>query len=364
MPTSPILRPTFIHPFLFWRVPAIGSSDMCTEAGMKENKELLTYVQRFFQEYLRAHRGMSSNTVFAYRDAIKLFIIFLGQHVGREPRNLSLDHLHADAVLAFLEDIEARGNSVATRNLRLSALRTFFSYLAVQDPLRAAQCQRVAAIPLKQWSRPLIGYLEVEEVKAILGCIDQTSPLGRRDYALLSILYNTGARVQEICDLKGEDVSHSPPLVVVTGKGRKTRQVPLWPQTANLLAEYMKGHDPGEKLFLNARGAPLTRLGVYHVIKMRAKAAADTLPALAKKKIGPHTFRHTTAMHLLQSGVDLNVIKSWLGHVHVATTHAYIEIDLEMKRKALDRCTPVNDGSELNDLVRKNEDIISWLHSL
>ena len=130
----------------------------------------------------------------------------------------------------------------------------------------------VIAIPLKQWSRPLVGYLEVEEVKAILKSIDQTSPLGRRDYTLINLLYNTGARVQEICDLKGEDVSQSPPLVVVTGKGRKTRQVPLWPQTATLLAVYMKGRNPQEKVFLNARGAPLTRLGVYHIIKTRAKA--------------------------------------------------------------------------------------------
>lgn len=331
---------------------------------MKESKELLTYVQRFFQEYLRAHRGMSLNTVFAYRDAMKLFILFLAKHMGRDPRRLSLDHLHADAVLAFLEDIEARGNSVATRNLRLSALRTFFSYLAVQDPLRAGQCQRVVAIPLKQWSRPLIGYLEVEEVKAILESIDRTRALGRRDYALISVLYNTGGRVQEICDLQTEDVWQSPPLVVLTGKGRKTRQVPLWPQTANLLARYMKGRNPREKVFFNARGASLTRLGVYHIIKTRAKAAASACPSLAKKKISPHMFRHTTAMHLLQSGVELNVIKSWLGHVHVATTHAYIEIDLEMKRKALGQCTPVDDGAKLSDLIHKNDDIINWLDSL
>ncbi len=331
---------------------------------MKESKELLTYVQRFFQEHLRAHRGMSPNTVFAYRDAMKLFILFLARHMGRDPRRLSLDHVHADAVLAFLEDIETRGNSVATRNLRLSALRTFFSYLAVQDPLRAGQCQRVVAIPLKQWPRPLIGYLEVEEVKAILESINRTSALGKRDYALISVLYNTGARVQEICDLQTEDVWQSPPLVVLTGKGRRTRQVPLWPQTASLLAKYMKGRNPREKVFLNARGASLTRLGVYHIIKTRAKAAAGACPSLAKKKISPHMFRHTTAMHLLQSGVELNVIKSWLGHVHVATTHAYIEIDLEMKRRALGQCTPVDDGAKLSDLIHKNDDVISWLDSL
>lgn len=331
---------------------------------MKENKQLLQYVQRFFQEYLRTHRGMSPNTVFAYRDAIKLFLLFLVTHTGREAARLSLDHLHADAVLAFLGEIETRGNSITTRNLRLSALRTFFGYLAVQDSLRAGQYQRVIAIPLKASSRTLVGYLEVEEVRAILGSIDPTTSLGRRDYVLISLFYNTGARVQEICDLKGEDVSQSPPLVIVTGKGRKTRQVPLWPQTAGLLADYAKGRDPRERLFLNARGMPLTRLGIYHIIGARAKAAVATCPSLAKKKITPHTFRHTTAMHPLQSGVELTVIKSWLGHVHIGTTHAYIEIDLEMKRKALSRCTPVSDDKKLNDLVRKNDDIINWLDSL
>lgn len=331
---------------------------------MKENKRLLEYVQKFFQEYLRAHRGMSPNTVLAYRDVMKLFMLFLMKHTGRKAAGLSLDHLSADAVLAFLDDIEARGNSVATRNLRLSALRTFFGYLAVQDPLRAGQCQRVIAIPLKRRPRPLMGYLEGEEVKAILESIDRTRPSGKRDYALISLLHNTGARVQEVCDLKGEDVWQSPPLVVVTGKGRKTRQVPLWPPTARLLADYMKGRDPREKVFLNAKGTPLTRLGVYHIIKTRAKAAAGTCLSLAKKKVSPHTFRHTTATQLLQSGVELTVIKNWLGHVNVETTHAYMEINLEMKRKALAKCMPADDGAKLTDLIHKNEDIISWLESL
>lgn len=331
---------------------------------MKENKQLLHDVQKFFQEYLRAHRGMSPNTVFAYRDVIKLFLLFLMKHTGRKAARLALDHLDADAVLAFLDDIEAQGRSVATRNLRLSALRTFFGYLAVQDPLRAAQYQRVIAIPQKQWSRPLMGYLEAQEVNAMLESIDQAKPLGKRDYTLISLLYNTGARVQEICDLKGEAVMQSPPLVVVTGKGKKTRQVPLWPETASLLADYLKGRDPREKVFLNARGVPLTRLGIYDLIKRRAKAAAGRCPSLAKKKVSPHTFRHATAMCLLRSGAELNVIKSWLGHVHVATTHAYIEIDLEMKRKALAQCTPPTDGTKFSKLIRKNEDIIRWLDSL
>ena len=331
---------------------------------MKEANQLLQYVQRFFQDYLRVHRGMSPNTVFAYRDALKLFLRFLTKHTGKEAAKISLDHLQADAVLAFLEDAETNGNSVTTRNLRLSALRAFFGYLITQDTLRVGQYQRVIAIPLKQAPQPLMGYLEMEEVKAILQSIDQTTPTGRRDHILISLLHNTGARVQEICDLRGEDVSKSPPSVVMTGKGRKTRQVPLWPQTAATLSEFIAGRDPLQRVFQNARGMPLTRFGVSHIISTRVRKAAATCPSLVKKKVTPHTFRHTTAMHLLQSGVELTVIKSWLGHVQISTTHAYIEIDLKMKQKALAQCTPIEDGNKLNDVIHRYSDVISWLDAL
>lgn len=332
---------------------------------MKNTDNLLLYVQRFFQDYLRVYRGMSPNTVYAYRDTVKLFIRFLAKYTGREPAKISLDHLHSNAVLAFLGDIETRGNGVTTRNLRLSALRTFFGYLVTQDTLRVGQYQRVIAIPLKQASQPLMEYLEVEEVKTILSSIDQKTPAGRRDHILISLLYNTGARVQEICDLRGEDIYKSPPSVILTGKGRKTRQVPLWPEIAAVLREYLRDRDPRERIFLNARGTPLTRFGIHHIINTRIKVAGKSCPSLAnKKRVTPHTFRHTTAMHLLQSGVELTVIKSWLGHVHIATTHTYIEIDLKMKQKALAHCTPIDDGNKLDELIRKNDDVINWLNSL
>ena len=330
---------------------------------MKENNHLLQYVQRFFQDYLRVHRGMSTNTIITYRDAIKLFLLFLTTYTGRKAAKLSLDHLHADAVLAFLGDIETKGNSVTTRNLRLSALRTFFGYLITQDTLRAGQYQRVIAIPLKHASQPLMDYLNVNEVKAILQSIDQATLTGRRDYVLISLLYNTGTRVQEICDLRGEDVLESPPSVIVTGKGRKTRQVPLWPETATILRQYMTERDPRERVFQNARGMPLTRFGIHHIIRVRIRAATTVCPGLEKKKVSPHTFRHTTAMHLLQSGVDLTVIKSWLGHVNISTTHGYIEIDLQMKQNALAHCSSVNEG-KLKKMIRKNNDLICWLDSL
>lgn len=331
---------------------------------MKESEHLLQYVQRFFQDYLRSHRGMSPNTVLAYRDAMKQFLFFLTSYTGRKAAQLSLDHLNADAVLAFLADIERKGNSITTRNLRLSALRTFFSYLVTQDTLRTGQYQRVIVIPLKQSSHPLMDYLDVKQVKAILHSIDQGTPVGRRDYVLISLLYNTGSRVQEVCDLRIEHILDSPPSVIVTGKGKKTRQVPLWPETASILSDYVKGRDPGERVFRNARGTPLTRFGINHIIDKRVRAATAACPDLAKKKVSPHTFRHTTAMHLLQSGVELTVIKSWLGHVNITTTHGYIEIDLEMKQKALAHCAPANDEIKLNGVICQNDDVISWLASL
>jgi integrase/recombinase XerD len=337
---------------------------------MNESKQLTHYVQKFFQDYLKAHRGLSSNTILAYRDAIKLFLAFLSGHTRSHITDLSIDDLNAENALAFLSDVEkTRQCTVTTRNLRLSALRTFFEYLVTQDTLHAGQYQRVIAIPLKQSSHRMMGYLEVKEVKAVIDCIDRKGVSGRRDYALLNFLYNTGARVQEACDLRIENVHFEPPpLVTITGKGRKTRQVPLWPETATLLKSYIEergsSKNPLQAVFLNARGQSLTRFGIRYIIRSKIVAAADNCPSLAKKKVGPHTFRHTTAMHLLQSGVDLTVIKNWLGHVNLDTTHAYVEIDLEMKRKALSSCAPACKIGNLQHLIKQNNDIICWLESL
>lgn len=337
---------------------------------MKNSKHLLQHVQDFFQEYLCAHRGVSAHTLMSYRDAVKLFLAFVAERTGKHTTKLSLDDLQAEAVLAFLDGIEAtRNNCVMTRNIRLAALRTFFRYLAVQDTLRAGQYQRVVAIPLKQGSRPAIEYLEVSEVKAVLEAIDRRQPTGRRDYALISLLYNTGARVQEVADLRVEDLRlAAAPLVTITGKGRKTRHVPLWAETANLLQAHLSErgvmNSPQSRLFVNARGEPLTRFGIRYLIQTRVAAASQRCPALIGKRISPHTFRHTTAMHLLQSGVDLAVIKSWLGHVNLATTHGYVEIDMEMKRKALSACTPPGNPAQLDQIIHQHKDVISWLESL
>ncbi len=337
---------------------------------MNPSKLLFRYIQHFFQGYLSQARGLSPNTILAYRDALKLFLVFAAQFKSKSVPRLTLEDLDADAVLAFLKEIERkRKNSAVTRNLRLAALRTFSSYLITQDTLRAGQYQRIISIPLKRASKPLMGYLEPKEIKLILNAINRETASGQRDYVLLKFLYNTGARVQEACDLSVSAFQlQDPPWVTITGKGRKIRQVPLWPETASLLKAYFTNRaildNPAAKVFVNSRGESLTRFGIWHIVQKRIAQTIPQCPSLADKKIGPHTFRHTTAMHLLQAGVDLTVIKSWLGHVSLSTTHIYVEIDLEMKRKALSLCRPMEKSAELKQLIKQNHDVISWLKSV
>ncbi len=290
---------------------------------MNRSRLLTHYVQTFFQDYLKDHRGLSNNTVLGYRDAIKLFLAFLARHIRSHISKLSLDDLSAENALAFLSDIEkTRHCSVATRNLRLSALRTFFEYLVTQDTLHIGQYQRVISIPLKQSSHRMMEYLEVKEVRAVIDCIDRKKTSGRRDYALLNFLYNTGARVQEACDLRIENVHFDPPpMVTITGKGRKTRQVPLWQETATLLKAYIAEREPIQdslnNVFLSARGQSLTRFGIRYIIRSRIAAAINRCPSLGKKKVGPHTFRHYSVSRTMPS--DLG--SPWLSGGNCCSKH-------------------------------------------
>lgn len=336
---------------------------------MKDNK-LLSLVQSFFQDYLLIHRGLSQNTIVTYRDALKLFFAFESARQNKAISRFTLDDIKAETILFFLSDLENnRKNSVITRNLRLAALKTFCNYLITKDTLRVGEYQKIIAIPQKRVCRKVIDYLDVHEVKLILNHIDRSSTGGQRDYVLLKLLYNTGARVQEICNLRVNSIllGHIP-MVNIIGKGNKIRHVPIWPETAELLKNYLSVNNllqyPESYLFLNMRGQPLGRFGVRYVVRQRCKEAEKVCPSLKSKHIGPHTFRHTIAMHLLQAGIDLSVIKSWLGHVNLETTNAYVEIDLEMKRKALATCLPANETVSLKKLLDKNKNILTWLESL
>lgn len=340
---------------------------------MKLINKLMSFVQSFFQEHLIAHRGLSQNTVMAYRDTLKLFFDSESGRQNKSVAKLTLEDVNAESVLFFLNQIESkRQNSIVTRNLRLAALRTFSIYLTTKDTLRIGEYQKIIALPIKRAPRKIMDYLEVNEVKAIMESINQHSPSGQRDYVLLQLLYNTGARVQEICDLKVKSILFgNVPIVTIIGKGNKTRHVPIWMETAKLLQSYLNAVGLTEKehadtnLFTNLHGQPLGRFGVRYIIKQRCLAAEKLCPSLKKKMIGPHTFRHTTAMHFLQAGVDLSIIKNWLGHVNLATTHTYVEIDMEMKRKALATCSPVGKSSfSLKNILDKNKNVLSWLDSL
>ena len=313
---------------------------------LKARHPIARFVEGFFHDYLVMQRGLSPNTILSYRDALKLFLRFTAQRLHKPIDKLFLEDFDERLVVLFLDDLEAtRDNSTQTRNNRLAALHAFFRYVADQDPMVLARCQRICAIPVKRTDHKTIEYLEDEELHALLDSVNQNARNGSRDHALLLFLYNTGARVQEAVDLKVDDLRlESPFQVKLTGKGRKERVCPLWPETVAALERYLNHRNPDStkvpEVFLNSRGEAVTRFGIRHIVRGYAAMAKERRPSLKSKKVSPHTLRHTTAMHLLQSGNDITVVKDWLGHADVNTTHGYVEIDMKMKRKALAACQP------------------------
>ena len=296
-------------------------------------------LQTFFQRRLVAERGASAQTIASYRDTFELLLRYAEQSTGRSPSALTLNDLDAPLILAFLDHLEThRGNCPRTRNLRLTAVRSFMRYASVRDPTALPIAQRVLAIPGKRFDRPALEFLSREEVKALLDAPDRSTWSGRRDAVLLATLYNTGARVSEITGLCVTDVlTDRASALHLHGKGRKERVIPLWKTTAKQLRAWLSHIDssPGTPVFSNRAGARLSRSGVQYRLSVTLATATNSCPSLAGRRISPHTLRHTTAMHLLQSGVDLTVIALWLGHEDPATTHLYVEADLEMKEAAL-----------------------------
>jgi integrase/recombinase XerD len=283
----------------------------------KSSKSLLPKVplgpvlQRYFCEYLVSQRDLSPRTVDSYSDAFRLLLRFLERRYRIKPDSVCVDDLDAPRVLAFLDDLERRrGNTARTRNARRAAIRSFLRYSAAANPLLLPVAQRVLAIPAKRFERASVGYLTREQIQAIIDSPDTATVSGRRDQVLLVLLYNTGARVSELGRLQIQDVSlESRMSVHIHGKGRKNRSVPLWRQTAKLLRAWLRQLDgtPDSSLLPNARGNPMTRSGIAQRLKVAVKRAASEDPTLRSMRISPHMIRHTTAMHLLQSGVDLTV---------------------------------------------------------
>jgi len=301
-------------------------------------------LQGFFSEHLVQHRQVSAQTIASYRDTFRLLLQFVREKKGIAPAVLTVDALDAPSILDFLESLEhQRGNCIRSRNVRLTAIRSFFRVVALREPSCLGTATQVLAIPVKRSDKPLIGYVTRAEVEAILAGLDTQTWQGRRDHALLLTMFNTGARVSEMTALRQEQVRLAPkPSVQLEGKGRKQRLVPLWPNTAKVLHRWLDeaAPHPESRVFVNRRGQPLTRFGVTHLLREAVQATISKCPDLAGKKVSPHVFRHGTAMALLQSGVDIAVIALWLGHESMETTHKYVEADLAMKEKALATLTP------------------------
>jgi site-specific recombinase XerD len=298
----------------------------------------------FFHDWLVQQRNVSHHTVLSYRDSWRLFLRFVAAEKNKSVAKLSLGDLTATEVLAFLEDIEkVRKSSIGTRNCRLAALHSFFSFVADREPLAAAQCAAVLRIPTKQAPKLEVRDLDEDEISAILAQPNRSSIHGQRDHVLLAFLYNTGARIQEALNLTPRAFRLEAPFQVrLLGKGRKERTCPLWPETVELLKALLKRKPRGEDecIFLNRYGDPLGASGVRFKLKQYVAAAAKKIPSLAGKRVSPHRFRHSTATSLVAAGVDVTVIRSWLGHERLDTTNVYARANMETKRKALEKVDP------------------------
>lgn len=325
---------------------------------------------RFLGEYLPGQHNVSANTIKSYRDAFTLLLRFCRDKKRIAPERLQIARLDTVLVTEFLSHLETdRHNSIPTRNQRLAALHAFFRYLQIEEPDLLLHCQRILAIPCKRCGRPEMGFLCAEDLAMILAQPDLFKTAGRRDAVLLSILYDTGARVQELIDLSLSDLRlESPAQVRLTGKGKKMRSVPLMARTVKLLRQYFQdhgldlAHHGREPVFRNREGQRLSRSGVRYILQKYVKRAKTTRKVL-RDDVSPHMLRHSKAMHLLEAGNPLVVIRDILGHTDVKTTEIYAHANMEMKRRAL---ASVADASPTPDMPswQKNQGLLEWLRDL
>ncbi len=307
---------------------------------MKTQCNLQHYVQNYFYQRLINQKDCSQRTISSYRDTFRLFFMFIQEYKNIKPNNLKLTDINVNTVLEFLDYLETkRENSARTRNARLVAIRSFLQYVSLEEPSALSNIRPILSIPLKKFDRPLVDFLTREEMDAITHAPNNTWS-GLRDQVLFATLYNTGARVSEIINVRTCDVDiKTKKSILLKGKGRKERVIPLWKSTLKLISNWMNKNNMSNNdlLFLNRNGKNITRSGVEYRLKIAVKNLVEKFPSLRNKKISPHTIRHTTALHLLQSGIDLTVIALWLGHESIITTHHYVEANLLMKEKALSK---------------------------
>jgi site-specific recombinase XerD len=321
----------------------------------------------FFYEWMVQQRNASVHTVRSYRDTWRLFLRFVAKRRKRTVAQLVLSELTASEVSAFLHYTEQeRGDTIGTRNCRLAALRSFFGFVAGKEPTAIAQCAEVLHVPTKRAPIRAPSYLEPDEVKAILAQPDRSTIGGQRDHALLAFLYNTGARIQEALNVCPRAFRFdSPACVRLYGKGRKERVCPLWPETVLLLRSLLRRRPRAddEAIFVNRYGVPLGASGVRFKLAKYVQAAAGTVPSLKSKDVTPHSFRHATAVHLVAAGVDITVIRSWLGHVSLDTTNHYAQANLETKRKALERLDASSRPNKPPSW-KHEKGVLAWLDTL
>jgi site-specific recombinase XerD len=325
-------------------------------------------VHSFFLDHLLTVKGLRPASVRSYRDTIRLLLCFAAADKKTKITKLTVEDLTFERILGFLRYLEAdRHNNVRTRNQRLAALHTLFDYIATREPQMLGVCQQVAAIPMKRAAPAETHFLERDEIEALFQHLPRTGRLALRDHALLLFLYNTGARAQEVADLRAGQLDlgdHA--LVRLHGKGDKWRTCPLWRQTADLLAELRAASNdptgPQAPVFCSATGKALTRFGIYKIVRRHAGYLDD---ARANRRVSPHLFRHTAAMHLLEAGVEVNVIRGWLGHADLTTTNRHAQINTNAKIEALRNTEPrTSVGHRPRAVWRTDQTLLNWLSSL
>lgn len=330
-------------------------------------------IYSFFIDYLAAQKGLRPASIRSYRDTLRLFLQFVSSDARRKITHLSLQDLTLERAKEFLQYLERdRKNHIHTRNQRLAALHTFFEYISTRIPEMLSVSQQIAAIPMKRVAPTETTFLERDELSALLKNLPSEGRYALRERTLLMFLYNTGARVQEVADLRVEDLElDTSPRVRLHGKGDKWRTCPLWRQTTNLLrtliAHTAMENGSANAVFVSRNGKPLTRFGIYKIVRRHTDSLWQDSKKTKRRHISPHIFRHTAAMHLLESGVEVNVIRNWLGHVCLETTNRYAEITTRMKEDALRACEPKNDfceGYPRKPVWRNDQNLLSWLDSL
>jgi len=326
---------------------------------------LPTYIQRFFTDRLATQLRASTNTVASYRDTFRLLLRYAADQLKKSPTNLAIEDIDADLVGKFLSYVEmTRGNSVRSRNTRMSAIRSFYRYVAMYEPQVIHHCQRILAIPSKRYVKRSVNYLTREEIEALIAAPDITTWLGRRDQALLLLAVQTGLRVSEIINLKCKDVILGTGAHVrCKGKGRKERATPLRKDCTRMLRTWLSERAAGDDdpVFVSTRGGVLSRDAIERIVRKQAASASTHCPLLKGKKVSPHVLRHSAAMELLQNGVDCTVIALWLGHESVETTQVYVHANMMMKEKAMAKTMSVKSAQ---GRYRPNDQLLAFLDAL